>query len=90
MITSTSLSRRHLLAGASAAATSALIAPPVLAKAPLQGTQAPAYYRFKVGAFEATVISDGPLDLGEPKDDVFLGLTKQDMTPLAYRQFPAG
>ena len=30
----------------------------------MQNTQAPAFYRFKVGAFEATVISDGLLSLG--------------------------
>jgi glyoxylase-like metal-dependent hydrolase (beta-lactamase superfamily II) len=80
MINSTSLSRRHLLAGASAATASALFAGPAPAKAPLQGTPAPGFYRFKVGAFEATVVSDGPLDLGEPKDGVFMGLSTQDMT----------
>jgi secreted PhoX family phosphatase len=62
-----SLSRRRLLAGASAAAAGILGgAPLALAKASLQNTQAPAFYRFKVGSIEATVVSDGPLPMGEP------------------------
>jgi len=74
-----SLSRRRLLAGVSAAAAglvgSASIA---CAKAPLQNTQAPAFYRFKIGSIEATAVSDGPLSLGEPKPDVFIGLSKEE------------
>jgi glyoxylase-like metal-dependent hydrolase (beta-lactamase superfamily II) len=73
------LSRRRLLAGVSAAAAglvgSASIA---LAKAPLQNTQAPAFYRFKIGSIEATAVSDGPLSLGEPKPDLFVGLSKEE------------
>jgi glyoxylase-like metal-dependent hydrolase (beta-lactamase superfamily II) len=42
------------------------------------GSQAPGFYRFKLGAFEATVISDGPLPLGEPKAGVFGALSKED------------
>ncbi len=44
----------------------------------MQNTQAPGVYRFKVGAFEATVISDGPLIMGPPQADVFVGLSKDD------------
>src|SRR5262245_42369523 len=73
------LSRRHLLAGASASVALSAMAVPAYAKAPLQNTPAPGFYRFKIGAFEATVVSDGPLDLGEPKDGVFQGLSKDDM-----------
>jgi glyoxylase-like metal-dependent hydrolase (beta-lactamase superfamily II) len=73
------LSRRRLLAGVSAAAAglvgSASIA---LAKAPLQNTQAPAFYRFKIGSIEATAVTDGPLSLGEPKPDLFIGLSKEE------------
>jgi len=79
MINSSHLSRRHLLAGVSATAAFAALGSPAFAKAPQQGTPAPAFYRFKLGAFEATVISDGPLDLGEPKDGVFTGLSKDEM-----------
>jgi glyoxylase-like metal-dependent hydrolase (beta-lactamase superfamily II) len=75
-----SLSRRRLLAGASAAAAGFIGgAPRALAKAPLQNSQAPAFYRFKVGSIEATVVSDGPLPMGEPKSDVFVGLSKEEL-----------
>ena len=30
------------------------------------GTQAPYFYRFKFGNAEATIVSDGPLPLGDP------------------------
>ena len=73
-------SRRRLLAGASAAAAAAVVggASAALAKAPLQNAQVPAYYCFKIGAIEATAVSDGPLPLGEPKPDVFVGLSKEE------------
>jgi hypothetical protein len=63
----TTLSRRHLLAGASATAAASLVggAGPAAAKAPLLKTQAPAFYRFNVGNIEATVVSDG-LIVGVP------------------------
>jgi glyoxylase-like metal-dependent hydrolase (beta-lactamase superfamily II) len=77
-----SLSRRRLLAGASMAAAAGFVggasSTPALAKAPMQNTQAPAFYRFKVGAIEATVVSDGPLPMGEPKPDIFIGLSKDE------------
>ena len=44
----------------------------------MRNTQAPAFYRFKIGSFEATVISDGPLDLGEPKATMFGGLSQEE------------
>ena len=55
------LSRRHLLAGASAATAAQLVssALPATAKAPLVKIQAPAFYRFNIGGIEATVVSDG-------------------------------
>jgi len=76
-----SLSRRRLLTGASGAAAAGFIggAPRAQAKAPLQNTQAPAFYRFKVGSIEATAVSDGPLPMGEPKADVFVGLSKEEL-----------
>jgi glyoxylase-like metal-dependent hydrolase (beta-lactamase superfamily II) len=59
----TELSRRTLLSGAAAVAATAL-APgfgpaAVHAAAPLGGKQAPGFYRYKVGDFELTQISDG-------------------------------
>jgi Metallo-beta-lactamase superfamily len=62
------LTRRNLLAGASATAAASFVATalPAVAKAPLLKTQAPAFYRFNVGNIQATVASDG-LIVGVPK-----------------------
>lgn len=53
-----SLSRRAIL-GASAALAASIGAPAVRAAAPLAGKQAPAFYRYKVGSIEITVVNDG-------------------------------
>ena len=68
------LSRRRLLTGASMAAAGLVAARSnaALAKAPALGTQAPAFYRFKVGTIEGTVVSDGPIALGD-STKIFLG-----------------
>ena len=82
-----SLSRRRLLAGGAALATAGLAGPaPALAKAPKINTQAPYFYRLKVGAIEATVVSDGVLPLGEPSA-TFLGITKQEVGKLLTDNF---
>ena len=70
-------SRRDALAGLSAAGLAA-IATPAFGKAPLLNTPAPGFYRFKIGAIEATVISDGPLELGAPSPDIFKGVSKEE------------
>ena len=59
----TELTRRRLLTGA-VAATAAGAAPmgaisPTEAAAPPAGTQAPGWYRYKVGSIEVTVVTDG-------------------------------
>jgi glyoxylase-like metal-dependent hydrolase (beta-lactamase superfamily II) len=55
------LDRRTLFGAALGAG--ALAALPAQAAAPLRGGQAPGWYRFKLGAFECTVVSDGALTL---------------------------
>jgi len=72
------ISRRAVLAGMSA--TGLGLASPAFAKAPLVNKSAPSVYRFKIGAFEATVVSDGPLALGEPKPEFFVGISKDEIT----------
>jgi glyoxylase-like metal-dependent hydrolase (beta-lactamase superfamily II) len=74
------VSRRDLLMGASAAGTLGAFGSvgSALAKAPMLNTQAPPFYRFKIGDFEATITSDGPLPLGDPHKN-FLGLTEAEM-----------
>jgi glyoxylase-like metal-dependent hydrolase (beta-lactamase superfamily II) len=74
------LSRRRLLAGASATAAAGLVAgtAPGAAKAPMLNTPAPAFYRFKIGTIEATVVSDGPMATGAP-GNTFIGPTQQEL-----------
>ena len=59
----TELSRRSLLTGAAAITTAALAMPggatPARGAAPPTGKQAPGFYRYKIGDFELTQISDG-------------------------------
>lgn len=61
------VSRRDILkagAGTAAlAATGALLPHPVRAAADMQTTQMPGYYRFKLGEFEITILSDGAYGL---------------------------
>jgi len=83
-----SLSRRRLLAGASATATLGLLgsASMIEAKAPVLNTPAPAFYRFKLGAIEATVVSDGPLSIGDPKN-TFRGPTAEELGKMMSDHF---
>jgi glyoxylase-like metal-dependent hydrolase (beta-lactamase superfamily II) len=56
----TQFTRRSLLTGSVAAAAAPLAAsPPAQAAAPPAGTQAPGWYRYKVGSIEVTVVTDG-------------------------------
>ena len=56
----TALTRRTLLGGAAAAtAASSLIGMPAQAAAPMLGKQGPSFYRYKVGDFEVTALSEG-------------------------------
>lgn len=72
--------RRALLLGAGATATAAGLPGIAAAKAPMAKTQAPGFYRFKIGDFQATVVSDGPLNLGPPSGEVFKDVSREDMT----------
>ena len=53
--------RRHVIAGATAAATLSPLAKicPAGAAAPTAGKQVPGWYRYKVGTIEVTVVTDG-------------------------------
>lgn len=56
------IDRRRLIAAA--AATAPLLGlRPADAAAPFANAPAPAWYRFRLGGFECTVVSDGPLDI---------------------------
>lgn len=80
-------SRRHLLAGTGAlAAAGTLGTAPALAKAPFLNTLAPAFYRFKHGTMEATVISDGPLNFPDA-GKIFLRAPDADIRKLLADEF---
>jgi glyoxylase-like metal-dependent hydrolase (beta-lactamase superfamily II) len=84
----TTLSRRQLIAGASGATAAGLLGAvlPGKAKAPMLNTQAPAFYRFKVGSFEATIVSDGPVAVGPP-ENTFIGPTKDEIARMMTDHF---
>ncbi len=71
------LTRRELLSGA-AAIGAATLAPqvPAQAAAPLVGTQAPGWYRYKVGSYEITAATDGKRSFKLP--DTFVTNIKKD------------
>src|SRR6516225_6786416 len=82
----TSLSRRQLLAAASATTALGLFGTPAPAKAPMLNTPAPAFYRFKIGSIEATVVSDGPLAIG-PAARTFRGPTADELGQMMSDHF---
>ncbi len=90
LVNQLSLSRRALLAGstatAAAAMANALPSGAAWAKAPMINTQAPYFYRFKIGSIEATVVSDGPIPLGEPSAS-FLGASKEEVGKMLSDHF---
>ena len=60
----TELTRRHMLAGTAAAdLVPSIASAPARAAAPQQNSQAPGWYRYKVGSYEITVATDGHLCL---------------------------
>lgn len=81
-------SRRGFLGGAAALAAGAVLAPggQALARAPLANTQVPYFYRFAHGKAEVTVVSDGPLPLGDP-GATFLGVPKETVYGMLESNF---
>ena len=55
----TQITRRSLLAGTAAAGAALSFGAPARAAAPAAGKQAPGFYRYKVGDYECTSITDG-------------------------------
>jgi glyoxylase-like metal-dependent hydrolase (beta-lactamase superfamily II) len=88
----TELNRRIVLTAAAAGAAAALSPAgmqPARAAMPLQGKQNPGWYRYKVGDYEVTVVTDGAATFPLPdkfvvnasKDDVSAQLEKQHLDP---------
>src|SRR5258705_1718087 len=82
------LSRRRLLAGASATAALGVLGNGSVAqaKAPMLNAPAPAFYRFKLGSLGATVVPDGPLSIGDPKNP-FRGPTAEEIGKMMSDHF---
>jgi glyoxylase-like metal-dependent hydrolase (beta-lactamase superfamily II) len=80
-MTAIRFSRRDALLGASAVGTAVSIglAPSADARAPMLTTQPDYFYRFPLGKFQATVVSDGPLPLGKPADTM-KGVAEAELT----------
>ena len=72
------LSRRGVLPALAAAAGAGLVQP-ARAAHPMANVQVPAAYRFKLGEFECTAISDGPLRLGAADPALFRGATQEQI-----------
>src|SRR5262245_8672908 len=76
------LTRRTLLTGtvASTAAAGIFLAPgrEARAAAPPAGTQAPSWYRYKVGSFEVTVVADGVNRFKMP-DDIVTNVKREEV-----------
>src|SRR5690242_9329104 len=81
-----SVSRRSLLALGAGLGTSAMLGDAALSEAPQLGTQAPGFYRFKVGDAEVSVVSDGALALGDPKG-TFTGVPEEEMRKMLSDNF---
>lgn len=83
----TTITRRSMLTlGAGLAASAALPASFAAARAPLLGSQSPYFYRFGFGKAEVSVVSDGPLPLGDPSAS-FLGVPKEDVSAMLTSNF---
>jgi glyoxylase-like metal-dependent hydrolase (beta-lactamase superfamily II) len=86
----TNLSRRSLLSlGAGLGAglgASTLLGGSALARAPKLGTQTPYWHRFELGDAEVTVVSDGPLPLGDPSG-TFTGVPKEEVKKMLSDNF---
>ncbi|KJC50202.1 beta-lactamase [Bradyrhizobium sp. LTSP849] len=84
------VSRRSLLAlGAGLGVglgASTMLGSSALARAPKLGTQTPYWHRFIVGDAEVTIVSDGPLPLGDPTG-TFTGVSKEEVKKMLADNF---
>jgi glyoxylase-like metal-dependent hydrolase (beta-lactamase superfamily II) len=80
------VSRRSLLALGAGLGATTMLGGSALARAPKLGTQSAYFYRMKVGDAEVTVVSDGPLPLGNPKG-TFVGVPDEEMRKMLSDNF---
>jgi glyoxylase-like metal-dependent hydrolase (beta-lactamase superfamily II) len=90
----TELTRRSVIAGAAAGTAAAMLpmaSMPASAAAPTQGKQTAGWYRYKVGDFEVTVVTDGVNKIGKLPDGFVANASKEDVDKaLAANFLPAG
>src|SRR6195952_5048523 len=79
------LSRRSLLALSAGLGATTMFGG-ASAKAPKLGTQTPYWHRFELGDAEVTVVSDGPLPLGDPSG-TFTGVPKEEVKKMLSDNF---
>ncbi len=80
------VSRRSLLALGAGLGATTLLGGSALARAPKLGTQSPYFHRFILGDAEVTVVSDGPLPLGDPKG-TFTGVPDDELRKMLSDNF---
>ena len=80
------VSRRSLLALGAGLGATAMLGGSALARAPKLGTQTPYWHRFILGGAEVTVVSDGPLPLGDPSG-TFIGVPKEEVKKMLTDNF---
>src|SRR5208283_3468197 len=82
--------RRQMLIGTAATALAATVpfasATPVGANAPVAGHQAPGFYRYQVGSFEVTVVTDGATQF-PVTDDLVLNVKKDQVAAALSASF---
>jgi glyoxylase-like metal-dependent hydrolase (beta-lactamase superfamily II) len=86
----TEITRRSVLTGAAAAtaaaATQRAATSPAYAAAPAVGKQAPGFYRYKVGSYEITVVTDGGRSFPLP-DNFVVNAKKDDVNAALEKAF---
>jgi glyoxylase-like metal-dependent hydrolase (beta-lactamase superfamily II) len=80
------ISRRSLLALGAGLGATTMLGGSALARAPKLGTQTPYWHRFILGDAEVTVVSDGPLPLGDPSG-TFTGVSKEEVKRMLSDNF---
>jgi glyoxylase-like metal-dependent hydrolase (beta-lactamase superfamily II) len=80
------MDRRSFLATTAVAAATTLSPLPALAAAPMLGTQAPGFFRFKVGDFEVTSLHDGTVT-GEFAPERFPNAKPEEVMALMESQY---
>jgi glyoxylase-like metal-dependent hydrolase (beta-lactamase superfamily II) len=80
------VSRRSLLALGAGLGASTMMGGSALARAPKLDTQPSYFYRFNLGNAQVTVVSDGPLPLGNPKG-TFTGVSDEELRKMLSDNF---